>query len=110
MPIAFRVAQQHVGRLLEIRLRGGASVEKRFGRGIAPRLVRHAAQREARLRDGLAVHLERRRDRDECEGVREPLAQLQIRVVLGEALGRQLDRGDDLSRLQIGVALGRFAW
>ena len=60
---ALGVAQQEVGRARERRAFGGLPAQRRFGRRIAPRLVRDAAERQPRLLDRVAVELQRGRDR-----------------------------------------------
>ena len=55
--------------------------QQRLGLRVAPGLVRHAAQREARLRDRVAVHLQRGGDRHQREGVGRAVADLQVGVV-----------------------------
>jgi len=47
-PKPLAVAQQQFGRALEVCLAGGLAVKRCFRRRIAPRLVRHAAQRQPR--------------------------------------------------------------
>ena len=49
------------------------------------------------------------RDRTERERIGQAIADFEIGVVRGEALWRQLDRGDDLVLFQIAVKLRRVA-
>ena len=95
-PIALGVAQQHVGGLREMRSRSARlPAQRRFGCRIAPRLVRDAAEREARLLDRAAVKLERRRDRDQRERIGQPVADLQIGVVRAQSPARGSSIGRD---------------
>ena len=66
----------------------------------APRLVRDAAEREPHVPDGAVLHLERRGDRDQREGVARAVAHLAIGRARGERQRRQLDRGDQLAGLE----------
>jgi hypothetical protein len=68
-----------------------------------------AAERQPRLRDRIAVKLQSRGNRHQRKRIGQPVADFQIRIVLGEALRRKLDRRDDLVGVQIGVALRRIA-
>jgi hypothetical protein len=83
--------------------------QQRLGFTVAPRLVRDAAERKPRLLDRAAFDIEADRDRDQGERVGQAIADLQVGVVAGKALRRQLDRGDDLVRPQIAVDLRRIA-
>src|SRR6185312_17346946 len=83
--------------------------ELRLDIAVAPRLVGDAAEREACLLDHAAGDLEADRYGDQGESVGQAVADFQIGVVGGEALGRQLDRRDDLVRLQGGVDFRRVA-
>ena len=71
--------------------------------------MRDAAKREARLLDLAAFDIEADRDRYESECIGQAIADLEISVVLGKTLGRQLDRRNDLIRPQIAVDLRRIA-
>ena len=103
--IAFGVAQQQVGGALERGLVGALSAQRALGSRIAPRFVRDAAKREARLPDLVAFEFERRRDRYQGERIGEAVADFQVRIVGIENPRRKLDTGDDLLWLQVGVAL-----
>jgi hypothetical protein len=88
-------------------LRRGLAGERRLRLAAAPRLVRDAAEHHARLPDGAAgVQLQRRGHRDEREGVRGAVADLEVVRVPREARPRQLDRDDQLAVLERRVALG----
>ena len=103
---ALGVAQQDVrGAARNVASFGRLPAQRRFGRRVAPRLVRDAAERQARLLDRVAFELERGRDGHQRERIGEAVADLEIGVVRREAPRRQLDRGDDLVGLQIRVAL-----
>ena len=71
--------------------------------------MRDAAERETRLLDGVAVELEADRDGHQRERIGEPVADLEIGVVCRKSPRRQLDRGYELIRIEIGVALRRVA-
>src|ERR1700687_4434464 len=71
VPEALGVAQQQIRRIRERGLAGGLPAQCGFGRTIAPRLVRDAAERQACLLDRAAFELERRCDRYERERVGE---------------------------------------
>ena len=58
------------------------AAQGRFGLETTPRLVRDTAERHARLADLVALELERGRDRDQGEGIGQPVTDLQIAVVL----------------------------
>ena len=73
------------------------AVQHALGARHAPRLVGDAAERDARLGDAAVLDPQRRRDRDQREGVGQPVAQLEIGVVLGEVLGRQVDGRDQFA-------------
>ena len=88
---------------------GGLTAQRRFCRRIAPRLMRDAAERQARLLDRAAFELQRGRDRYERERIGEPITDFQVAVVCREAVRRKLDRRDDLVRTQVGVELRRVA-
>ena len=94
--VAFGVAQQEVGGVRESACARALAAQRRFGRRIAPRLVRDAAERQARLLDRAAFKFQRGRDRYQRERIGQPVADLQVSVVRRKALRRQLDRGDDL--------------
>src|SRR5215510_3337933 len=98
-----RTPQHGLGRAREALPRRCRAVELRFGFTVAPRLVRHSAECEARLLDRAALDIETDRDRHQSERIGQPIADLQIRVVARKAFRRQLDRGDDLVRPQIVV-------
>ncbi len=106
---ALGVAQHQVRRTGECRKACGLAAQRRLGARVAPRLVRDAAERQPRLFDRVAVELQRRRDRYQRERIGQAIADFQIGVILGKALRRKLHRGDDLVRMQIGVALRRVA-
>ena len=79
-------------------------------RGVAPRLVRDTAQRQARSFDAAVRELEPCCDRHQRKRVGQAVADFQVGVVAGKAGGRQLNRHDDLARIEIGIALRRVAW
>src|SRR6516165_1649202 len=95
---AVRVSQHGLSCTQEIFARGRRSVELRYGLTVAQRLVRDAAERQARLLDRVALDLEADRDGYQGERIRQAIADLQIGIVVGEAFGRQFDRRDDLVR------------
>src|SRR6185312_4320710 len=72
--IASGIAQQHVRRAGECCGSGRLSLQDRFSLRIAPRLVRHTAECEPRLLDGVAVELEPDRGRDQGKRIRQPVA------------------------------------
>ena len=109
VPEAARAAQHRVGAARKALARGRRAVELSLGFAIAPRLVGDAAEREARLPDSAAFDFEPDRDRNERERIGQAVADLEIGIVPGKALGRQLDRGDDLVGTQIAVDLRRVA-
>jgi hypothetical protein len=88
MGVALGVMQQHVRRASERRGIGRLPAQRGFGLRIAPRLVRDAPKRETSLLDGVTIELEPHRDRNQGERIREPVANLRIRIVRGE--GRSL--------------------
>ena len=69
--------------------------EKRLRGRNAPRLMGDPAQRKARDLDSLRLKLKADGDGNKSEGVGQSIPDLQIGVVAGESLRRQLDRGDD---------------
>src|ERR1700719_1409510 len=104
---AARLAQYDLRGAQEALPRCRSSPQLRFGFAVAPGLVRHAAQHEARLLDGSRFDLEPDRHRNERERIGQPVANLQIRVVAGKTFRRQLDRCDDLVWPQVAVDMGR---
>src|SRR5438874_1687547 len=82
---ALGIAQQDVRSAGERRLVGSLPVQCRFGRYVAPWLVRDAAERQACLFDRVSFELERGRDRYERERVGEAIADLQISVIYRKA-------------------------
>src|SRR5215472_14417731 len=75
---ALGVAQQEVGSPGECRLVNGLPAQRRFGRRVAPRLVRDAAERQTRLFDRVvSFQLQRGRDGYEREGIGEAIADFQ---------------------------------
>ena len=87
------------------------AVELGFGIAIAPGLVGDAAEGQPHTFDCLAVKLERGGNRNQREGVRQPVADFQIGVIFGETLSWELDGGDVSSAPKLvsrsGVAPGR---
>src|ERR1043166_6205657 len=81
-----RVAQQEIGRAPEGRLVRRLPAQRRFGCRVAPGLVRHAAKREPRVRDPVAVERKPRRDRDEGERIGEAVPDLPVGVIFRKAL------------------------
>ena len=71
----------------------GLTAQCRFNAHVAPGLMGNAAKRKPRFFDLIAVELERRGDRNQSKRIRQPVADFQIGIALGEAFGRQLDRG-----------------
>src|SRR5258705_3294372 len=67
--VASGLAQQHVRRAGECCGIGQLPVQGGFSPWIAPRLVRHAAEREPRLLDGVAIELEPDRNLDQGERI-----------------------------------------
>ena len=88
---------------------GALAAQRRFRRVVAPRLMRDAAERQPRFLDRAAFEFQRGRDRDQREGIGQPVADFQVGVVAGKTRRRQFDRGDDFVRLQVGVDLRRVA-
>src|SRR3954471_23582604 len=72
--VTFCIAQQHVRRAGECCGIGRLPLQDRFSPRIAPRLVRHTAEREPRLLDGVAIELEPDGGRDQGERIRQPVA------------------------------------
>lgn len=101
--VSLCVTQQQFRCAHEDVLISGLSIQGRFGRHISPRLVRDAAKCEPRLANGVAIHLQPDCDRHQREGIGQSIADFQIGVVLGEALGRKLKRSDDLACIQVAV-------
>src|SRR5215204_915915 len=93
------VAQQDVGRTTEIRSTRRLPAQARLSLRIAPRLVGNPAQRETPLPDRAAIEDEPDRDRYQREGVGQTVADLDVRVVRGEALGRQIGRASCRERV-----------
>src|SRR5262245_66000232 len=58
---AARVSQHGLSRMQEVFARRPRSVELRLGLTVAPRFVRDAAERQARLLDRVALHFEDRK-------------------------------------------------
>src|SRR5262245_8689940 len=94
--VALGVAQEQIGGARERRRPGRLPAQRRLGRRIAPGLVGDAAERQTGLLDGVAIELERSRNRDQRERIGQAIADLQVAVVAREALGWNLDRDDDL--------------
>src|SRR5262249_41929873 len=109
-PETLGLAQHEIGRLRESRRIGGLPAQRRFGLQIAPGLVGDAAERETGFLDGSTFELEPDGDGYESERVGEAIANLEISVVGRESAGRELDRRDDLTRLEIAVALRSIPW
>src|SRR5699024_8385990 len=107
--MALRAREQDVGGVGERGVLGWLAAERRFGRAVAPGLVSDAAECQTRLADALAVDLQGCCDRDQGEGIGQPVANLEIAVVRSEALRWQLNTGDDFVLGQIIVTLGRVA-
>jgi len=89
----------------EVILRRLDAVQHRFGIRIAPWLVGDAAERETCFPDRVAIHFKRRGHRHQRERIRRSVADLQIRVVVGKPLCRQINRRDDLVLCEVGVDL-----
>src|ERR1051326_5650342 len=106
---AARLAQEDLRRARKTLARRRRAGEGLFRRAVAPRLVRHPAERKPRRFNSAAFDLQRGRDRYQREGVGQPVADFQVAVVLGEALRRQLDRRDDLIAAQGRVDLRPIA-
>ena len=105
--------EQHVGRLGE----GGGgrrpAQQHRLRLALAPRLMCDAAQgnayvRDARVRGGV-IEPHRHRGGHQREGVGQAVAHLEVGVVAGEALGRQVDGGHEFAAAERGVAPGFLA-
>src|SRR4051812_32793959 len=69
VPIAFGAAQHEVGGLRKCACVGALTAQSGFGCGNAPRLVRDAPEREARLPDRVAVKFECCRHRYQGERI-----------------------------------------
>src|ERR1700730_7953977 len=104
------ISQHGLGHLRKVLSGCRRSVELRFGLTIAPWLMRHSAEREARLLNRATLDVQANRDRHEGERIRQAITELEIGVVISKALARQFDRRDDLVGRQIAVDLRRFAW
>ena len=102
----FRVLQLGVGRPRERLSACRSAAERLLGAERAPRLVRHAAEREASIPHRAAVDLERGRDRDERELERGASAHLPVRRARGDRQRRQLDRDDQVAAVEDGVEPG----
>ena len=98
-----------LGRLTEGGLRRRAAPKRGFRALRAPRLVGHAAERDAHVLDHAALHLEAGGHRDKGEGVRGAIAHLAIGRAGGDPVRRQRHRNDELARLEHGVDLRRVA-
>ena len=109
--MALGVAQQRVGRAHEGFALRRPPVQRCFDAEIAPGLVGDAAEGQPHTFDCLAVKLERGGNRNQREGVRQPVADFQIGVIFGETLSWELDGGDVSSAPKLvsrsGVAPGR---
>src|SRR4029453_5886319 len=102
------IAQNGVGHLGENLSVWPLSFEASLGVRNAPRLMGDAAKSHAPGLDGAILKLEASRNRDQGEGVRQAVPDLEITVVAIEPFGRQLDRNNDLIMCEIGVELGRI--
>lgn len=71
--------------------------------------MRDAPKRETAVLNNVAIELELDRDGNQGECIGEPVANLQVRIVRGEAFLRQFDCGDDLASVEVGVTLRRIA-
>jgi len=71
----------------------GLSIQGRFGPSyLATACARTPPSAKPRLANGVAIHLQPDCDRHQREGIGQSIADFQIGVVLGEALGRKLKR------------------
>src|SRR5262249_6903137 len=86
------------------------SAQCRFCSGVAPGLMRHAAEREPGILDVVSVELEPGRDRDKRKSIGEPVADLKVGVVRCKALRRKLDCGEYVDWMHIRVELRRVSW
>src|SRR5258705_7862507 len=109
VPEPLGLAQDQIGRLGKRRLAGAAAAQRGLGLDIPPGLVRDAAEREARLPDGVALELEADRDGDERERIGQAITDLEIGVIRRVTSRRQLDRSHELVSTDAGVALPRIA-
>src|SRR5262245_10848049 len=100
---ASRVANDRVGDKLEVIFSGALPCQQCLGLSVPPRLVRDTTQRKTDVADRAARKLESSGNGNEREGIRLPVANLQVRMMVGEAFSRQIDRSDDLAALQIGI-------
>ena len=104
----FGIAEKMLRGLHESRAARDLAAQRRFYTHVSPRLMRDAAKRQPCFLDLVAAKLERRGDRNQGKRIRQPVADFQVGIMLAETFGRKLDRGDDLVRAQICVALWRF--
>src|SRR5262249_23990699 len=88
MRVASGVAQLHVRRASECRGIDRLPAQGRFSPLIAPWFVRDTPERESSLLDGVAIELEPDCDGNQGERIRESVANLQVRIVRGEAFRR----------------------
>src|SRR5262245_23471465 len=107
---ALGLTHNDIGSPTKCRLACGLADERGLGLSVAPGLVCNAAERKARGIDIASVELKADRDGYQGECVGETIADLEVGVMAGKALGWQLDPRDELVRLDVGVALRRVAW
>ena len=110
MSEALGFAQDQFGRAGKSGFIGAVAAQIGLGLGIPPRLVGDAAQRKTGFLDRVAIELKPSRDGHECEGIRQPVADLDVSMMRCKSLRRQLDRDHQFVDTQIGVALRRVAW
>lgn len=78
-------------------------------RRVAPRFVGHTTERESGLLDCLPVHPQGGRYGHQREDVGGAVANLEVSIVVGETLGRQVDGCDDLVGPLVRVEVRRVA-
>src|SRR5262249_39832475 len=79
------------------------AVQYHLGFGVSPRLVRDTTKRNPRFFDRVAGQFECGRNRHERERIGGTITHLQIRVMIGKSLRRQIDRQNDLVPTEIRV-------
>jgi hypothetical protein len=107
--LAFGAGEQPVGECRKGLFRCRLAGEFGFRQAVAPRLVGDAAERHAHVDDHAVLNVQCCSDRDEREGIGEPVAQLQVAVMGCEVIALQPDGNDDLAVAHGVVALGVVA-
>jgi hypothetical protein len=105
MAMALRAFQQTLGRRHEGLVCRRPPMQQRLGFRHPPGLVRHASERDARLRYPAFRDLQAHRDRDQRKGKGVPVPQLQVAVMRPKRGRRQDDSRDDLVLAELSIAL-----